>query len=100
MNELRSGPPLPEDVLRAVIGDLAAEVPVTPDAYHQVRSEWIRRQRRRKRLGIILAIVAITVADAIGIWALGTSDAGDQLMFNDRTTNNHDAPAGQPIGQP
>jgi hypothetical protein len=96
MNE-RSGS---DELVRDVLESLAAQVVVSPDAYHEVRSEWIRRQRRRKRLGVLVAIVLVVLADVVGVWALNRSDTGDSVIFDNRTpAQPHERPVPR-VGQP
>jgi hypothetical protein len=89
-----------DELVRDVLESLAAQVTISPDAYHQVRSEWVRRQRRRRRLGVIVAIVLVVLADVVGVWALNRSDTGDSVIFDNRTpTQTYDSPV-PPVGQP
>ena len=89
-----------DELVRDVLESLAARVAVSPDAYHQVRSEWVRRQRRRKRLGVLVAIVLVVLADVVGVWALNRSDTGDSVIFdNGSPTQRRDNPVPQ-LGQP
>lgn len=87
---------VPDDALRETLGALAAGVVVDPGAYHQVRAEWLRRQRRRKRLGVLVAILVVAIADLVGVWALNRSDAGASLMFDDRPPAQVQDPAPAP----
>jgi hypothetical protein len=89
-----------DEILRDVLGALADEVAVSPGAYHHVRAEWVRRQRRRKRLGVIVAILLVTLADLAGLWALNRADTGRSLIFDDRApTGQHPQPVPR-VGQP
>jgi hypothetical protein len=89
-----------DELVRDVLESLAAQVTVTPDAYHRVRSEWVRRQRRRKRLGVLVAIVLVVLADIVGIWALNRSDTGDSVIFNNQGPSGvYDSPVPN-VGQP
>jgi hypothetical protein len=90
-----------DEVLRDILGALANEVTVSPDAYHQVRAEWVRRQRRRKRLGVLVAIVLVALADLLGLWALNRADTGTPVIFGDRqpVEQQHRQPTPR-LGQP
>ena len=89
-----------DELLRDVLETLAAQVSVSPDAYHQVRAEWVRRQRRRKRLGVVIAIVLIALADLVGLWALNQTETGGSVIFDDRTPAHHDEENVPRVGQP
>ena len=89
-----------DELVRDVLESLAAQVTISPDAYHQVRSEWVRRQRRRRRLGVIVAIALVVLADIVGVWALNRSDTGDSVIFDNRApTQPYDSPVPH-VGQP
>jgi hypothetical protein len=89
-----------DELVRDVLESLAAQVTISPDAYHEVRSEWVRRQRRRRRLGVLVAIVLVVLADVVGVWALNRSDTGDSVIFDNRTpTQPYDSPVPH-VGQP
>lgn len=83
-----------DDRLRDVLDTLAAQVPVSPDAYQEVRAEWSRRQRRRRRLALLIAVVLVLLADVVGLWALNRAEPGGYLIFDDRS------PSGQQEEQP
>ncbi|CAA9371468.1 MAG: hypothetical protein AVDCRST_MAG32-552 [uncultured Nocardioides sp.] len=89
-----------QELLRETLDTLASHVRVTPGAYHQVRAEWIRRQRRRRRLGVLTATLLVALADAVGLWALNRSDTGNHLIFDDRPPSQHREPVSPRIGQP
>lgn len=89
-----------DELVRDVLESLASQVTVSPDAYHRVRSEWVRRQRRRKRLGVVVAIVLVVLADVVGLWALDRSDNGDSVIFDNRgPTQPYESPVPR-FGQP
>ncbi len=89
-----------DEMLRDVLGALADEVAVSPDAYHHMRAEWVRRQRRRKRLGVMLAILVVALADLAGLWALNRADTGGAIIFEDQApVGQHPAPVPR-VGQP
>lgn len=89
-----------DQVLRDVLEMLADRVSVSPDAYHDVRAEWMRRQRRRKRLGIVVASALIVVADVVGLWALNRSDSGPALIFEQHAPANPVQTPTPRFGQP
>jgi hypothetical protein len=89
-----------DEMVRDVLESLAAQVTVSPDAYHQVRSEWVRRQQRRRRLGVIVAMVLVVLADVVGVWALNRSDTGDSVIFDNRTPTQHHGSPVPHVGQP
>ena len=87
----------PEEVLRSVLDELAAEVPVKPDAYHDVRGRWLRRQRRRRRWGASLAVALVLAADGIGLWLLNDAQPETRVIFNDSPGGGEPAVR---VGQP
>jgi hypothetical protein len=87
----------PEDVLRDVLEELAAEVPVAPDAYHDVRGRWLRRQRRRRRWGASLAVALVLAADGIGLWLLNDAQPETRVIFDDSPGRGEPAVR---VGQP
>lgn len=96
----REGGTASDELLRDVLETLASQVSVSPDAYHEVRAEWVRRQRRRKRLGVVIAIVLIALADLIGLWSLNRAETGGSVIFDDRTPAQHDEQPVPRVGQP
>jgi hypothetical protein len=89
-----------DELLRDVLSSWADSVPVSPDAYHSVRAEWVRRQRRRRRLGVLTATVLVALADIVGLWALNNMDADDTMMFDDRPPSQQQEPSTPRIGPP
>ena len=89
-----------DELLKDVLNDWASSVPVSPDAYHAVRAEWVRRQRRRKRLGVLTATLLVALADVVGLWALNNSDTDGSMMFDDRPPAERQEPITPRIGQP
>ena len=96
----RQGGTASDELLRDVLEALASQVSVSPDAYHEVRAEWVRRQRRRKRLGVVIAIALIALADLFGLWALNQTETGGSVIFDDRTPAHHDDETVPRVGQP
>ncbi|MFF8841369.1 hypothetical protein ACF08N_01345 [Streptomyces sp. NPDC015127] len=60
----------PEARLRDTLDSLASTVVPSPDAYARARSEWQRRDRRRRLVMLVLAVLIVAVADLVGLWAL------------------------------
>jgi hypothetical protein len=87
----------PEELLRSVLDELAAEVPVRPDAYHDVRGRWLRRQRHRRRWAASLAVGLVLVADGVGLWLLNDAPSETRVIFDDAPAR--DEPAVR-VGQP
>lgn len=87
----------PEDVLRDVLDELAARVPVEPDAYHDVRGRWQRRQWRRRRRAASLAVALVLVADVVGLWVLNDAGPEARVIFDDAPTRGE---PGVRVGQP
>jgi len=98
---VRSGGAGSDEMLRDVLDALAAQVPVSSDAYQEVRAEWSRRQRRRRRLALLVAIVLVLLADMVGLWALNRAEPAGHLIFDDRqpTSQQEDQPVRR-VGQP
>ena len=63
-----------EERLRESLGALADSVAPAPGAYARAHRERRRRDRRRRLLAFGVAVVLVTGADAVGLWAL-TRDA-------------------------
>ncbi|MET8354332.1 MULTISPECIES: hypothetical protein [unclassified Micromonospora] len=59
-----------ETRLRDTLQVLATTAVTSPDAYANARSEWQRRERRRRLLTVILALLIFALADVVGLWAL------------------------------
>lgn len=70
-----------DQAVRDALDAIADQVHVSPGAYHTVRAEWLRRQRRRKRLGVLVAILLVVIADVIGVWALNRTDTSAPVIF-------------------
>lgn len=89
-----------DQAVRDVLDALAEQVEVSPGAYHAVRAEWVRRQRRRKRLGVVVAIVLVVVCDVIGVWALERSDSGGTVIFEQQAPADPGYPTLPKFSQP
>ena len=61
-----------ETRLRETLDSLATTVVASPDAYAKARSEWQRRDRRRRFVMLVLTLLIVAVADVIGLWALNS----------------------------
>lgn len=94
-----SSMPTAEDQLRDALDALATGVTAEPDAYHRVRAEWRRRDRRRRLILAILVAVVFAVADAVGLWALNQADAGSHIIFDGPAPVREDRPVDR-VGQP
>lgn len=62
----------PEEHLRETLDALATSVVASPEAYANARSEWQRRERRRRLAMLVLALLTVAVADIVGLWALNS----------------------------
>jgi hypothetical protein len=71
-----------EEQLRAALDAVASDVRPPANAYRRVRSEWRRRERRRRLILAILIAVVFAVADAIGLWALNQAHTDSPVIFN------------------
>lgn len=89
-----------EDQLREALDALASGVRPAPNAYRQVRSEWLRRERRRRLILAILVALVFAIADAIGLWALNQTPNGPPIIFNDPTPVEQHHPAHHPTWPP
>lgn len=76
-----NGPEVTER-LRQTLDAVAESVSPRPDAYQRALVEWRRRERRRRLVGVVLACLAVAVADVIGVWALNHSASPDSVMFD------------------
>lgn len=58
--------------LRETLDSLATTVVPSADAYAKARSEWQRRDRRRRLTMLVLTLLIVAVADIVGLWALNS----------------------------
>ncbi len=72
------------DQLRDVFDALTTSVHATPNRYPAALTEWRRRERRRRLIVAILAMLVFAVADIIGLWALSNANVGTHIIFNDQ----------------
>ena len=82
------------DRLRQALGAVADGVQARPDAYQRALSEWRRRERRRRLIGLVLACLVVATADVVGVWALNHSAPGASVVFD------APPPAMVPVPQP
>jgi hypothetical protein len=68
--------------LRQALGAVADGVRPRPDAYHRALAEWRRRERRRRMVGVVLACLAVTFADVVGVWALNHQASPASVVFD------------------
>jgi ferric-dicitrate binding protein FerR (iron transport regulator) len=68
--------------LRQALGAVADGVHARPDAYQRALSEWRRRERRRRLVGLVLACIAVATADVVGVWALNHSAPPASVVFD------------------
>lgn len=74
----------PEARLRETLDSLASTVVPSPDTYTRARSEWQRRDRRRRLVMLVLAVLIVAVADVIGLWALNSFAEPDRAPRHER----------------
>jgi hypothetical protein len=68
--------------LRQALGAVADGVHPRPDAYLRALTEWRRRERRRRLVGLLLACLVLAVADGIGVWALNHATSSTPVIFD------------------
>jgi ferric-dicitrate binding protein FerR (iron transport regulator) len=68
--------------LRDSLGAVAKGVQPSPDAYERALSQWRRRERRRRLIGVLLAAALVAGADGVGIWALNQSASSGPVVFD------------------
>jgi hypothetical protein len=78
-----------ETRLRETLQVLATTAVTSPDAYANARQEWQRRERRRRLLTVILALLIVALADAVGMWALSTRDHVTPAPYNQPVAPQH-----------
>jgi hypothetical protein len=62
-----------EQRLRESLGALAGCVEPAPDAFERAHREWRRRDRRRRLMAFVVAVVVVAGVDVVGLWALESS---------------------------
>ncbi|WP_175437749.1 hypothetical protein [Streptomyces sp. WMMB 322] len=72
-----------EQALREALGLLAGGVRADPDAYRTARSDWLRRERRRRLVLAVLIAVVFTLTTLIGLWVLNQAPSDPDLIFSD-----------------
>lgn len=77
------GPATTEDQLRDALDALAVGVHGAPDAYRQARTQWRRRERRRRLTPAVLVAIVFTVANAIGLWVPNQAQDSSHIIFDD-----------------
>jgi hypothetical protein len=73
-----------ETRLRDTLDSLASTTKPSPDAYVRARAEWQRRDRRRRLITLVLAVLIVVVADVVGLWALHSFAEPDAPPRQDR----------------
>ncbi|MFF2650113.1 hypothetical protein [Streptomyces sp. NPDC058045] len=68
----------PETRLRDTLDSLASTVVPSPDTYARARTEWQRRDRRRRLVMLVLAVLIVAAADVVGLWALNSRTEPDR----------------------
>ena len=61
---------------------LAGGVRAAPDAYRTARGDWLRRERRRRLVLVVLIAVVFTLATLIGLWVLNQTPSGPGVIFS------------------
>ncbi|MFF4828968.1 hypothetical protein ACFY20_39710 [Streptomyces sp. NPDC001312] len=74
----------PEARLRDTLDSLASTVVPSPNAYARARTEWQRRDRRRRSVMLVLAVLIVAVADVVGLWALNSLAEPDRTPRHER----------------
>ncbi len=62
-----------EQRLRESLGALAGRVEPAPDAFERAHREWRRRDRRRRLVAFVVAVLVVAGVDVVGLWALQSS---------------------------
>ena len=71
-----------EQELRAALERLADGMRAAPDAYRTARGDWLRRERRRRLVLVVLIAVVFTLATLIGLWVLNQTPSGPGVIFS------------------
>ncbi|MFC4501787.1 MULTISPECIES: hypothetical protein [Streptomyces] len=53
-----------------------------PDVYRTARGEWLRRERRRRLVLVVLIAVVFALATLIGLWVLNQAPAHPGVIFS------------------
>ncbi|KOG38666.1 hypothetical protein [Streptomyces resistomycificus] len=68
--------------LREALEALAGGVRAAPDAYRTARGDWLRRERRRRLVLVVLIAVVFTLATLIGLWVLNQAPTDPGVIFS------------------
>ncbi|MER6628695.1 hypothetical protein ABT301_10690 [Streptomyces sp. NPDC000987] len=77
-----TGPDRTERGLREALEALAGEVRPAPDAYRTARGDWLRRERRRRLVLIVLITVVFALATLLGLWVLNQTPSHPGVIFS------------------
>jgi hypothetical protein len=82
----------PDERLIDALGAIAEQVEVAPDAYERAQAEWRSRERRRRILAIVIAVLIIPAADVARVWALNRAKSGSPVIFDGPAPARVDTP--------
>ncbi|GHG97555.1 hypothetical protein [Streptomyces rubradiris] len=71
-----------EEWLRSALSHVAETVEESPDAYHEAKRHWQRRDMKRRAVMVALVLVLVALACVAGVWALSGASPAQHVIFH------------------